>query len=256
MLLSRRFINDILRNPILLSKIYAIVVDEAHCISHWGAAFRKKYGTLGVVRAFLPKPTPIIAVSASLTRRVCRDITQKLQFPPTHIYKSLGNDRPNVSIIVRAIHNPLHTYTDLDFLIPASVGQGEDLKKTWIYADNIEVGAEIIDHLRTLIPKHLHGVIRPYNAVHGIDYRTTAMEQFRSGAIRILVCTDAAGMVRHIFKLSRILPQLNTFRNRVVIFQTSTLLFNGNYLENFQALFSVQGVQLEARTPLVWLYFW
>ncbi|KAH9166102.1 P-loop containing nucleoside triphosphate hydrolase protein [Lactarius sanguifluus] len=194
MMLSGRFINDVLRNHDLLSRVYAIIVDDAHCISHWGAAFREKYGSLGVVRAFLPKPTPVIAVSASLTQRVCRDITQKLQFQAGYVYKNLGNDRPNVSIVVRAIHNPLHSYTDLNFLIPASVRQGEDLKKTWVYADNIEVGAEIIDHLRTLLPNHLHGVIRPYNAMHSIDYRTVTMDQFRSGKIRVLVCTDAAGM--------------------------------------------------------------
>ncbi|KAH9172320.1 P-loop containing nucleoside triphosphate hydrolase protein [Lactarius sanguifluus] len=193
-MLSQQFINDILCNHNLLSWVHAIIVDEAHCISHWGAAFCKKYGSLGVVRAFLPKPTPIIAVSASLTQRVCRDITQKLQFQAGYVYMNLGNNRPNVSIIVHAIHDPLHSYTDLDFLVPANVRQGEDLKKTWVYADNIEVGAEIINHLRTLLPKHLHGVICPYNAIHGIDYRTAAMDQFRSGKIRVLVCTDAAGM--------------------------------------------------------------
>jgi len=251
MMLSRRFINDVLRNHDLLSRVYAIIVDEAHCISHWGAAFRKKYGSLGVVRAFLPKPTPVIAISASLTQRVCQDITQKLQFQTGYVYTNLGNDRPNVSIIVRAIHNPLHSYTDLDFLVTANVTQGEDLKKTWIYADNIEVGAEIIDHLHTLLPKHLHGVVHPYNAVHSIDYRMVAMDQFRSGKIRILVCTDAAGMVR--CTLSQIVPQLNasTFRNRVVTSRISTSLFSGSYLENFQALFSVPGVQLEVQTLLV-----
>lgn len=195
-MLSQRFLNHVLRNPNLHSRVHAIVVDEAHCISHWGASFRKKYGTLGVVRAFLPKPTPIIAVSASLTRRVCCDIAQKLQFPTGYLFQNLGNDRPNVSIVVRAIHNPLHTYTDLDFLIPAAVTHREDLKKIWIYADNIEVGTEIIDHLRTLLPEHLHSVIRPYNAIHSIEYRKVAMEHFQTGKIRILVCTDAAGMVR------------------------------------------------------------
>lgn len=197
-MLSQRFINDILRKPALHSRIYAIVVDEAHCISHWGAAFRKKYASLGVARAFLPKPTPVIAVSASLTRRVSRDITQKLQFPSRFIFKNLGNDRANVSLVVRAIHNPLHSYSDLDFLIRAGVERGEDINKSWIYADNIEVGGEIIDHLRTLLPKQLHDVIRPYNAVLSVNYRTLAMDQFRSGKIRILVCTDAAGMVCHL----------------------------------------------------------
>lgn len=197
-MMSQWFINDILCKPDLLSCIYAIVVDEAHCISHWGAKFCKKYGTLGAACVFLPKPTPVIAISASLTRRVCHDITQKLQFQTGYIYRNLGNDHPTVSIVVCAIHNPLHSYSDLDFLIPTDIGHGEDLKKTWIYADNIEVGAELIDHLHKLLPKHLHDIIRPYNAVHSIEYRTVAMDQFQSGKIRMLVCTDAAGMVRHI----------------------------------------------------------
>ncbi|KAN0130509.1 P-loop containing nucleoside triphosphate hydrolase protein [Lactarius tabidus] len=194
MMLSQQFINNILHKPALHNRIYAIIVDEAHCISHWGAAFRKKYGSLGVARAFLPKPTPVIAVSASLTQRVCRNITQKLQFQGGYIFKNLGNDRENVSIVVRAIHNPLQSYSDLDFLIPTGIRCSQDLKKSWVYADNIEVGAEIIDHLRTLLPKSMHDVIRPYNAVHSIDYRTVAMDHFKSGKIRILVCTDAAGM--------------------------------------------------------------
>jgi superfamily II DNA helicase RecQ len=246
-MLSQRFINDILRKPTLHDRVHAIIVDEAHCISHWGAAFCKKYGSLGVARAFLPKSTPVIAVSASLTRRVSRDITQKLQFQTGYAYRNLGNDRPNVSIFVRAIHNPLHSYSDLNFLIPSEtdIGHGTDIKKTWIYADNIEVGAEIIDYLRTLLPKTLHDVIRPYNAVHSIDYRMVAMDQFRAGRIRILVCTDAAGMVRCM--LIQAVPQLNAFGDRVVTSPTLMSLFNGSYLRNSQASFSVQAVQLEVQ---------
>lgn len=252
-MLSRRFINDLLRKPALHNRIYAIIVDEAHCISHWGASFRKKYASLGVARAFLPKPTPVVAISASLTRRVCRDVTQKLQFRSNFIFKNLGNDRANVSLVVRAIHNPLQSYSDLDFLIQAKIERGEDLKKSWVYADNIEVGAEIIDHLRTLLPKHLHSIIRPYNAVHSIAYRTVAMDQFRSGKIRILVCTDAAGMVRSVFHLCQ--ASANVVGNRVVTSLILTSLFNGSYQQNCQALFSVPGVQPEVRTRLASLCF-
>ncbi|KAH7904036.1 hypothetical protein BJ138DRAFT_1019697, partial [Hygrophoropsis aurantiaca] len=69
------------------------------------------------------------------------------------------------------------------------------IKKIWIYADNISVGGDIIDYLRTRLPEHLHGVVRPYNAVLGHEYCSEAMKEFRAGNIRILVCTDAAGMV-------------------------------------------------------------
>ncbi|KAA1476505.1 P-loop containing nucleoside triphosphate hydrolase protein, partial [Dentipellis sp. KUC8613] len=195
MLLSRRFIDNVLRHPAFARRIYSVVIDEAHCISHWGADFRKKYSQIGMIRVFLPRNTPFIAVSASLTRRVSRDIVEKLQMDRrSYVYRNLGNDRSNVSLVVRAIQNSMQSYSDLDFVIPNDVASAVDIPKTWIYADNITTGAEIIDYLRSLLPPHLHGVIRPYNAVHGIKYREEAMSQFRSGNLRILVCTDAAGM--------------------------------------------------------------
>lgn len=72
---SRTFIDRLLRNSTFARKVISLFVDEAHCISHWGAEFRKKYATLGNLRAFLPAHTPVIAVSATLTPRVRRDVT-------------------------------------------------------------------------------------------------------------------------------------------------------------------------------------
>ena len=66
MMLSKRFVKNVLRNPEMRSRILSVVVDEAHVVSHWGSGFRKKYGTLGIVRALLPKDTPIVAMSATL----------------------------------------------------------------------------------------------------------------------------------------------------------------------------------------------
>ena len=196
MLLSRRFIDKVLRSPELASRVYSVIVDEAHCISHWGALFRKKYASIGSICVFLPRGTPFIALSASLTRHVTRDIIERLQFTRScYLHLNLGNDRPNVSLVVRAIHNPMNSYSDLNFIIPNDLSDAAEIQKTWIYADNVTTGAEIIDHLRTLIPAKWHGCIRPYNAVHTNEYRAEAMKEFRSGNIRILVCTDAAGMV-------------------------------------------------------------
>jgi superfamily II DNA helicase RecQ len=80
MLLGRLFIDHILQNSKFASLIYSVIVDKAHCISQWGADFRKKYGLIGSIRVFLPQNTPFIALSASLTPRITRDIIQKLQF--------------------------------------------------------------------------------------------------------------------------------------------------------------------------------
>ncbi|KAL1658031.1 P-loop containing nucleoside triphosphate hydrolase protein [Schizophyllum commune] len=197
MLLSRHFIDRVLRHRKFAANILSIVVDEAHCISHWGADFRKKYGQIGTARAFLPRSTPVIALSASLTRRVKRDVIEVLQMQGrTHpkFFLNAGNDRGNVSIVVRPIHNPMNAYSDLDFVIPPSTTCPENIPKTWIYVDDINAGGQIVDHLCTLLPEHLRGVIRPYNAILSPDYRDEAMQLFKQGDVRVLVCTDAAGM--------------------------------------------------------------
>ncbi|KAI5884996.1 P-loop containing nucleoside triphosphate hydrolase protein [Schizophyllum commune H4-8] len=198
MLASKPFTDCVLRNQRFTSRVYSVIVDEAHCISFWGAEFRKCYGSIGFIRAFLPRDTPIIALSATLTSRVIRTVVDTLQLsrspPRPYLHLNIGNDRPNVSLIVRAMHHPMNTYNDLDFVIPANVSRAEDIPKTWIYADNITTGQEIIQHLHSLLPEHLHSAVRPFNAVQSEGYRDLAMDLFRQGIIRILVCTDAAGM--------------------------------------------------------------
>jgi superfamily II DNA helicase RecQ len=54
MLLGRVFVDHVLQNSKFASHIYSVIVDEAHCISHWGADFRKKYALIGSIRVFLP----------------------------------------------------------------------------------------------------------------------------------------------------------------------------------------------------------
>ncbi|KAH9934406.1 P-loop containing nucleoside triphosphate hydrolase protein [Amylocystis lapponica] len=213
MLQSRTFINRILRNTSFMRHVISLFVDEAHCISHWGADFRKKYSSLGTTRAFLARGTPVIAVTATLTDRVRRDIHSKLHFPKHgSMFVNVGNDRPNVSIVVRACEHPQNSFVDLDFVLPLTIHTPEDIPKTYIYVDNIQVGNDIIDHLTDLlrrrqVPNTIRAessshttpivspsIIRPYNATLSNEYRTAAMAHFRTGDVRILVCTDAAGM--------------------------------------------------------------
>ncbi|KAJ7302861.1 P-loop containing nucleoside triphosphate hydrolase protein [Mycena albidolilacea] len=195
MALSRRFIRTVLRSAEFGRRVLSIVVDEAHVVSHWGASFRKKYGTLGIIRAFLPRGTPIVALSVTLSARIRTDVLSKLQFSKDYVNIDVGNDRPNVSIVVRAIQHPLNTYSDLDFIVDGAT-EASQIKLGFVYADNIATGVEIGDHLEELLPPELRGqgLIRPYNAALSKEYRREAMQQFRDGKIRTLVCTDAAGM--------------------------------------------------------------
>ncbi|KAI5885343.1 P-loop containing nucleoside triphosphate hydrolase protein [Schizophyllum commune H4-8] len=198
MLWSQQFFNKVLRNPKFARKIYSVVVDEAHCVSFWGADFRKEYGRIGAIRAFLSRDVPIIAVSATWTRRVRRNVVDTLQLNRStarpYLWLNAGNDRPNVAYIMRPLHHTLDSYHDLDFVIPPSANKLDDIPKTWIYADNINTGYKIVQHLRKLAPAHLRDSIRSFNAVLTTEYRERALEAFRDGTVRILVCTDAAGM--------------------------------------------------------------
>jgi superfamily II DNA helicase RecQ len=171
LLLSRRFIKEVI-------------------ISHWGSGFRKKYGELGILRSFLLNTTPIVAVSATLPPRVRRDVLRVLRFDMKNFVDiNIGNDRPNVSLVIRGIQHPLNTYIDLDFIIPSAVQDAAGINKTFIYCDNIAMGTEIIDHLTGLLPIHLRGagLIRPFNACFSKEYRKAAMVEFKSGNIQVLV---------------------------------------------------------------------
>lgn len=198
MLLSRRFIREVLKTAEFGKRILSVVVDEAHVVSHWGSEFCKKYGTLGIIRAFLPRGTPIVAVSATLSARVRADVLSKLQFGKDFVNINIGNDRPNVSLVVRAIHEPMNTHADLAFVLGDKPMVAADIPKSFIYADDIDGGITMLDNLEEMLPPHLRGkgLIRPYNAAHDEQYLKTVMALFRAGVVRILVCTDAAGMVR------------------------------------------------------------
>ena len=55
-----------------------VVVDEAHCVSVWGHDFRPSFRRIIEIVKLLPKGLPVLATTATATKRVERDIAQQI----------------------------------------------------------------------------------------------------------------------------------------------------------------------------------
>lgn len=81
-----------------------IAVDEAHCISGWGHDFRPDYRRLGDALPLL-RPAPIIALTATATPIVQRDIVEQLQLADPALFIH-GFRRENLAIEVVELSRP------------------------------------------------------------------------------------------------------------------------------------------------------
>jgi ATP-dependent DNA helicase RecQ len=83
--------------------ISLFAIDEAHCISQWGAAFRPEYEMLSQLRELFPS-VPIAAFTASADEVTRSDIAQKLFQGDGDVFVH-GFDRPNIRLAVMAKDN-------------------------------------------------------------------------------------------------------------------------------------------------------
>lgn len=81
-------------------KISFFAIDEAHCISEWGHDFRPEYRRLRpIINAIGPK-LPVIALTATATVKVQKDIMKNLEILDAKVFKS-SFDRSNLYYEVR-----------------------------------------------------------------------------------------------------------------------------------------------------------
>ena len=66
---------NILDDMYAVGKIDRFVIDEVHCVSHWGQDFRKDYLELNFLKKRYPK-VPILGLTATATEKVKDDIAK------------------------------------------------------------------------------------------------------------------------------------------------------------------------------------
>ena len=93
-----RLQQDLVQQRIKQMNVNLIAVDEAHCISQWGHDFRPAYLNISILRELHPE-VAIIALTASATKDVVRDIQDKLLLQEPLIFKK-SLERKNIAFRV------------------------------------------------------------------------------------------------------------------------------------------------------------
>jgi len=159
-------------------KVSMVAVDEAHCISEWGYDFRPSYLQIGTIREIHPG-IPILALTASATKRVRNDIIEKLGLSnPESISRSFARD--NISFVVRQAENK-----DIQAAAILRKVKGSAI----IYVRSRKATEELAGFLtRQGIPSTW------YHAGLSHEERARRQGQWISGRERVMVATNAFGM--------------------------------------------------------------
>ena len=159
-------------------KVSMIAVDEAHCISQWGYDFRKPYLDIAEIRPHHPQ-APIIALTASATLAVKKDIIEKLQLQKPQVFvKSFA--RSNLSYAVRFVENKIEMAVKILQKVPGA---------SIVYVRNRKGTKDIATALHSVgISAHF------YHAGLDNKARDARQQDWMTGKVRVMVATNAFGM--------------------------------------------------------------
>ncbi|MGB3516525.1 MAG: DNA helicase RecQ [Elainellaceae cyanobacterium] len=160
--------------------LVAIAIDEAHCVSEWGHDFRPEYRQLSQIRQRYPT-VPLLALTATATRRVQQDIVVQLALRQPDVYVASFN-RPNLYYEVRPKER--NAYADLLREI-RSHRHGSCI----VYCFSRKLVDETADRLQQ------DGIVAlPYHAGLSDRVRTENQTRFIRDDVQVMVATVAFGM--------------------------------------------------------------
>lgn len=155
-----------------------IAIDEAHCISQWGYDFRPNYLLVEKIRTEISL-SPIIALTATATHKVVKDIKEKLSITKAKYYKG-SFYRPNIAYTIKESFNKQE---DLLEVLNRENGHGI------IYLRNRKKCEQLSEWLnkRGFKANFYHAGLAPKD-------RLSVQKNWLNGKTPIMVCTNAFGM--------------------------------------------------------------
>ena len=173
-----RLQNELVQTRIKEMNINLITVDEAHCISEWGHNFRPAYRHISEIREIIPN-IPVLALSATATTNVIKDIQNNLDFKEHNLIQS-SFVRENLSYVVDNTEDKKSRLLKLVDKIKSSV---------IVYVGSRKAAKEIANFLlnNNYSANYYHGGLAS-------KVRTERQESWTKNQTRIIVTTNAFGM--------------------------------------------------------------
>jgi ATP-dependent DNA helicase RecQ len=173
-----RLLSDLVRTRISYMNVNLFAIDEAHCISQWGYDFRPPYLQLASLRELHPD-VPFIALTATATQFVRKDIVEKLELKDPAIYVQ-SFARKNLSYVVFDLEDK---YKKLIGIIKNVRGSG------LVYVRNRRETVDVSSFLQR------NGIAADfYHAGVASDLRSAKQEAWKNNKLSVMVATNAFGM--------------------------------------------------------------
>lgn len=174
-----RLDTEIFRTKLRKMKVSMITVDESHCISQWGYDFRPAYLKISEIRELLPD-APVLALTATATPEVVKDIQVKLGFKKGSKVFRMSFERQNLAYIVRPTENKQEELLHILNSVPGCA---------IVYTRNRKRTREVAE---LLVSKGITATF--YHAGLNNDVKDQRQKSWLTGESRVIVATNAFGM--------------------------------------------------------------